>query len=288
MLDVHDPCYIIDDREHAFMTHTNITNAGKYSFYPASSQLWQLDDQEVLRDSYKWTTDLLERYGLASPSFPDVAQDMDSLDEPKDKWFLKPYPSHYIPLEERLRMTHDLYVAAGGTDEENTDRLAKDSNSFMLGWVVEGWSYKECNQRFEMTLRQQDSMQPQDQCIILIAKYAIFAGGRFFPLLMSKENNCPKRFLRIEVGVRVEDSSDSSFWREIGGVPNYDNLQLTYRTVGHSEGLDPKYKFLMNGCSGQNHPRIEWRTFCCCRSGRRLNVPPLDIAHTFNQHDQAR
>lgn len=202
---------------------------GKYSFFPASTHLWRLNDREVLRDSYDWTKTVLETYGLDCPPCPDLGGD-GSDEEPKDTWFLKSYPSYYIPLDQRLRMTRDLHTNAERPSSPSPSPLSSpatdrggDRGDFVLDCMVEGWRYDEEAKLFRFDLRRRPSSPDggaAGERVVLTARYAIFAGGRFFPMLMAKEDKCPMRFMRVEVGLRIEDASDNPFFTEIGTLPS--------------------------------------------------------------------
>ncbi len=203
---------------------------GKYSFFPASTHLWRLNDREVLRDSYDWTKTVLETYGLDCPPCPDLGGD-GSDEEPKDTWFLKSYPSYYIPLDQRLRMTRDLHTNAerpsppssSSSSSSSAADKGGDRGDFVLDCMVEGWRYDEVEKLFRFDLRRRPPAPDGDgaagERVVLTARYAIFAGGRFFPMLMAKEDKCPMRFMRVEVGLRIEDASDNPFFTEIGTLP---------------------------------------------------------------------
>jgi hypothetical protein len=205
--------------------------AGKYSFFPASTHLWRLNDKDGLRDSYEWTKDVLETYGLDCPPCPSLDSASSAGDDcPKDMWFLKSYPSYYIPLDERLRMTRDLHInaerasssssASSNASPSLASLPAPVGGTFMLDCMVEGWRYDESEKLFRFDLNRRSSQQspdhPGEERLLLTARYVIFAGGRFFPMLMAKEDKCPMRFMRVEVGLRIEDSSDNPFFTEIG------------------------------------------------------------------------
>lgn len=183
--------------------------AGKYSFYPASTGLWNLADRAALQEAYSWTSNILGQYGLSCPPFPRISSS--ARDDPKDSWFLKRYPSAYIPLNDRLHMIQLLQEYASATTN-----ASEPKPEFLLESTVESWSYDEISQLFTFTIRTNDASGRKEKAITLTARYAIFAGGRFFPLLMAKHDKCPKRFLRVEVGLRIEDTSTNPFWRDLG------------------------------------------------------------------------
>jgi hypothetical protein len=184
----------------------------------------------VLRDSYDWTKTVLETYGLDCPPCPDLGGD-GSDEEPKDTWFLKSYPSYYIPLDQRLRMTRDLHTNAerpspppsSTSSSSSAADKGGDRGDFVLDCLVAGWRYDEVEKLFRFDLRRRPSAPDgggaAGERVVLTARYAIFAGGRFFPMLMAKEDKCPMRFMRVEVGLRIEDASDNPFFTEIGTLP---------------------------------------------------------------------
>src|SRR5262249_8549940 len=45
---------------------------GKFSFFPSATALWRLPDRRALRASWGWLAELLGRFGLEAPAFPDL------------------------------------------------------------------------------------------------------------------------------------------------------------------------------------------------------------------------
>ena len=110
----------------------------------------------------------------------------------------------------------------------------------------ESWQYDESDKMFTFHLRKRATEEndgEEGEAIVVTARYAIFAGGRFFPMLMAKEEKCPMSFMRVEVGLRIEDSSDNPFFTEIGIPPS--TLAAVIRTplidpIPQNRGLGPE------------------------------------------------
>lgn len=92
---------------------------GKFSFFPSATELWNLNQSEILRRSYGWVAGILRMYAddpSAVPDFPEAAlkparyidrsapADADSI----GSWKLKRYPSIYIGQEGREAMVQRL------------------------------------------------------------------------------------------------------------------------------------------------------------------------------------
>jgi len=200
---------------------------GKFSFYPSASRLWELPDTDRLRASYKRTTALLDAHGLDSPPFPDealstVVQSGES-NAHAQEWDTKSYPSYYMSLADRMRLTGQL--------------ASSPLPEFILGTTVTSCDFKPGEDLFTIDL------ETKTKRAQLLARYIIFAGGRFGPI--SFPLNTPMAFERLEVGCRIEQPTDESFF--------YGLTQL-----------DPKLKQADTAAS------LEWRTFCACRDGETV------------------
>jgi uncharacterized protein len=149
---------------------------GKFSFAPSATALWVLKPMGALREAYRWVADQLGEHGISAPAFPEGAdQRHDAVGGP-----LKPYPSQYMPLEDRMRLVGSLAERLG-------PRLIVGSSGRLAGAetgvIVETGSG------------------------LLDASAGIIATGRFGPL--DGLTAAPPRFRRVEVGMRVEQDADS-------------------------------------------------------------------------------
>ncbi|KAI9731212.1 MAG: hypothetical protein M1834_005405 [Cirrosporium novae-zelandiae] len=197
---------------------------GKFSFFPSASDLWTLPRESDLRAAYTWTCDILGAAGLDTPPFPNHPTAY-SYDVKKD-WVLKAYPSDYLSLTARLSLVGNMVAHIDGQiyDEHQ----------------VESITYDSCSDIFTLKTLHQNSKE------VLLCRRLIMATGRFGPLSKSMMDLTKHHsFRRLEVGFRVEQSSDQAFFR---------NMEL----------LDPKLRFR------EADGNVEWRTFCVCRQGEAV------------------
>lgn len=178
---------------------------GKFSFFPSASELWTLPRTADLHAAYTWTCDLLGSYGLDTPPFP---KDPASFTVGSGEWVLKEYPSDYLSLEARIRLTGDLVAGVDAEVATETEVLAG--------------RYDAARDLFE--LRLWDVKRQESQ---VIARRIVLASGRFGPLgLRELTKNRP--FRRLEVGFRIEQPADTAFFRDM-------------------RQLDPKLRFRESG-----------------------------------------
>jgi uncharacterized FAD-dependent dehydrogenase len=163
---------------------------GKFSFFPSGRQLWTLPGTDDLRAAYNWTSELLGSYGLDTPPFP---ADPSAYTVGTGEWVLKEYPSDYLPLEARLRLTADMVAAT-------------EAAIFTEVTVVKA-SYDSLIDMFRLSLR---GSQGQDS--EMLARRLVLATGRFGPLQL-RELTGERSFRRLEVGFRIEQSVDQAFFK---------------------------------------------------------------------------
>lgn len=165
---------------------------GKFSFFPSASELWTLPRADDLRSAYEWTCKLLGSYGLDTPPFPD---DPSAYTVGAGEWVLKEYPSDYLSLEARLRLTADM-VAAAGADIVNETEIAEAV-------------YDEAADLFRLSLS-----DAKGQTSELTAGRLILASGRFGPLGLRSLTG-QRSFRRLEVGFRIEQPADKAFFKDM-------------------------------------------------------------------------
>jgi hypothetical protein len=187
---------------------------GKLSFYPSASGLWRLLDPPRLERAYSWLRETLSSLHTAIPSLPLLGDDPQQIDG------YKPYPSIYVSLEERHRLIEKLSSSKRILTRTRLVDLRKISEGFLL------------------------SFEDDSGATPLIAKAVLLAGGRFSPLLFSRLQ-LKMRFLRLELGLRLEGPSPHPFFS-----------QLRERAAG---SLDPKLIW--------RDEHAELRTFCFCADG---------------------
>lgn len=210
---------------------------GKFSFFPSATQLWTLPHMNDLKRAYTWTSGTLNTAGLDTPPFPEhpdqYSGNLCSKSGFEDHWVLKNYPSDYLSLPARLRLIEDLVSEIQGQIFNNCQvdnmRYNKSSDSFIID-----------------TRHSNKTKDGPDYSDTIHARRLLVATGRFGPLGEGLANLTDHyNFRRLEVGFRVEQSSDRAFFKNM-------------------KQLDPKYRFR------ESDDSVEWRTFCACRQGETV------------------
>lgn len=196
---------------------------GKFSFYPAATALWQLADTPRLQRAYARVTEMFSQVGARAPAFPQAPQETE---EPQNAYF-KPYPSLYLDLPTRRALIERLYQPVA-------DRVLLKTRLLDIAPLPDG------------TLKL--SVERQKKRSSLRARILLGAGGRFFPLLLSRcaAGSLPTHFLRWELGIRIEGAAQHPFF-----------------TALLSQGKSNDPKLILR----DEAKRLEWRTFCCCIEG---------------------
>lgn len=268
---------------------------GKFSFYPSSTALWELDDKELLSLAYNWYCDNLKSH-LSEANLPGTDLLVSATEHHKDKsaysiesglnigdhhdqinyelpeikkdtlpsntWFLKSYPSICLTLAERYQLIDNICHQIG-------------FNNFMMGQTVSRCEkiVNPQNEYYCVSVLNSDTGHRQE----IICRYIVVAGGRFWPHLFNTTNTTnttntintintgtsmqliPTEFKRTEYGVRIQCSSDKMLFTE-------------------TKIKDPKYKYVSDSS-------VEYRTFCCCRNGEIVMTRSEDIASFSGRSD---
>ena len=192
---------------------------GKFSFFPSASQLWVLRDKDALSAAYRWFCDLISSFGVSTPGFPNNFASIGV--EKMDGFERKCYTSVYMPLEQRMslmRLLADKLRSRLLTGAE-VSRCTFDAGYWTCTFITSDG--RECH---------------------LKCRSIIFCAGRFGPLVFKQVFPQGRtEFRRVEVGVRIEQPTDSFF-------------------LESDPQIDPKLKVA-------GGPNVELRTFCCCRAG---------------------
>jgi uncharacterized FAD-dependent dehydrogenase len=165
---------------------------GKFSFYPSATELWSLPDTAELRMAFDWTCALLNETGLRTPPFPS---DPEAYTVGTGEWVLKEYPSDYLSLDARLRLTADLLAATDAQIVTETE-------------VTDAW-YDTAGDEFHLGLRDVEEHKSDLRC-----RRLLLATGRFGPLGL-RELTAYRSFQRLEVGFRIEQPAGRAFFREM-------------------------------------------------------------------------
>ena len=219
---------------------------GKFSFFPAATELWQRRDRDILRRAYDAVTERLRRHGVPCPGFPGAAERPSPApaDPPADPetWHFKDYPATYLDLDARIGLIEQLFAPSAAPRHHRLETR-------LVGLRRDGRRWLLALQPADNAARDSSPGHPLDSPTIeLAARHVILAGGRFSPLELRsliEPESLPLHYRRVEFGVRIEDRSSSPLFRALAGVDS------KYRLVGSS----PPWRGL------------EWRTFCCCRDG---------------------
>ncbi|WP_181140781.1 FAD-dependent oxidoreductase [Streptomyces sp. Ru62] len=165
---------------------------GKFSFFPSASELWTLPRTADLRAAYTWTCELLGSYGLDTPPFPS---DPSAYTVGSGEWILKEYPSDYLSLEARLKLTADMVAATDAT--------------VITGTEVVKTSYDPVADVFRLSLRDGEGQESE-----LVARRLVLASGRFGPLGLGSLTE-ERSFRRLEVGFRIQQPADKAFFKDM-------------------------------------------------------------------------
>jgi uncharacterized FAD-dependent dehydrogenase len=200
---------------------------GKFSFYPSASDLWRLPDYHALHDGYLWLAKILSSYGMNPPPLSKSFSDTPHVKE-RNGIFLKKYASFYMSLDNRKRLIS--YFEGIVKNCLKVDTLV---TKLLFNRERERWLVRTCSVHGDF--------------VDISARAVIYTGGRTGPVdLFKLSSKIPKIFRRLEMGVRIEQPSESFFLKE------------------HPQ-LDPKLIF-------RTSADCEFRTFCCCREGEVVTL----------------
>lgn len=217
---------------------------GKFSFFPSATHLWTLPRDRDLKDAYEYTCNTLGDAGLDCPPYPESPEDYSGANgklTEMEEWILKEYPSDYLSLEARIKLVEDMVNEVDGDmfNELHVRDIKYDSTSDI----------------FTMKTRSTSSNKKQSRKapVRLYARRIIVTTGRFGPLAKALRNlTSAHTFHRLEIGFRIEQSSDKAFFRNM-------------------RQLDPKLRFgASDGKKNSTDCSVEWRTFCVCRQGEAV------------------
>lgn len=153
---------------------------GKFSFYPSGTEIWKQDPKWLKAGYARLAQDLSPFISL--PSYPHM-EGPEPLKASEGNWVLKPYPSSYLPLDERIQLIKKL-----------ADRC------FNIQYQTEFLSLEPVKEGYAIQLK--DLKRGETRSVL--AKKVVWAGGRFMPLFLQ----CDKVFRRYEFGFRVEGPSE--------------------------------------------------------------------------------
>ncbi|MDU0294859.1 MULTISPECIES: hypothetical protein [Saccharothrix] len=201
---------------------------GKFSFWPSASNLWTLHGPS-LRGAYAWFRHQLHLVGITTPPLS-----VDKRHVPLGGGSgQKRYPSVYSDLDSRRVLIKQLHERVARVQSESP---VSQAERFPGGWRV--------------VLRTGE---------VLTTRRLLLATGRLGPLQAGDWiDRRHLTFRRIEVGVRIEEPSESFF------------------LSAHPQ-VDPKYIW-------RDGP-VEWRTFCCCRDGEIIGTSTNGVTSASGRSD---
>ena len=153
---------------------------GKFSFYPAGTELWK-GDVTILKEAYNLLEKDFSPYGIIPP-FPEITPGNHCLQD-NSGWCFKPYPSLYLSLEARYSLI---------------DALANRCSKIL--YETECINYRPINEGYLVMLKSRSCDEP----FFVKTKELVLAGGRFMPLFLQAK----KRFRRYEFGFRITGPAD--------------------------------------------------------------------------------
>lgn len=232
---------------------------GKFSFYPAGTKVWELDNKASIKQGLKSTISALNAaYHATEDSIQQECKGM-PLDESEllnsidhgvpnlisvsDQWKLKPYPCVYMPLKTREKLLENYLQVLEPHILPNcivheVSYFVPDNNNTKIYEV-----HYQKNFNFQETFTVQ-------------AKNVVCAGGRFMPMFLKLPDDCKRVFKRIEMGVRIQCKAENPTWQVM-------------------QGVDPKY------IHDDPQKQVQLRTFCCCREGEVV-LSSYNGLHTYS------
>lgn len=177
---------------------------GKFSFYPAGTNLWRLLPKNILQKAYDITKKLLLEGGIThAPRWrDDWAETMDF------KPVKKIYPSYYLDLQKRKKMIDRLAAKVNILPNTNVTEITQDSTGYKLKCIT------------------------ANKTVFITTERLVIATGRLWESGIS--HPFPVSFRRFEIGIRlVQPSDDFIFQTESQLDPKYiyKNAESTeYRT----------------------------------------------------------
>jgi uncharacterized protein len=217
---------------------------GKFSFFPSATSLWRLPDRKALNEGYDWVCNHLSGFGMATPKFPLECQDNVISKQGKKTGEItsKKYPSFYLSLKRREQLTQKLEQVCGA--------------SLVADFTVTEIQYDQSSRKFNCRLTSNKTKKSE----MVSCRTIVFAGGRFGPVgLFSIFPATPKIFLRLELGVRIQQPTADFF-------------------LNSDCQVDPK--LILKG-----NDDFEYRTFCCCRNGEVVTIPTGNIKTVSGRGD---
>jgi hypothetical protein len=220
---------------------------GKYSSWPAGSELYaRYGDKLQLKAAYDELCEIFAHHGIELAPL-DIAAMTFHLAE-QSAWQLKRYPCVDTTLEQRMILADDYVQAIG------PDRIMLHTRVKHIAQNATGSPYK-----YTLTIEQQTS---EGTHISYIACNNIVIGTGRFGCHEIADDFIPRRFRRVEFGVRIAGNSFDPFFARPAGC------------------IDPKYIKRLYDDSGKQIGQI--RTFCFCHRGEVVQTESSCGVRTYS------
>lgn len=180
---------------------------GKISFKPSGTNVWKLNDQNLIKKGLEYTLDKFEVEKKVKTEILEGLSESEIIDNSEHKWIYKEYKSMYVPLDKRMEIINNSYNVL-----ENNYK-----GSVYVYKVTETNNFG----RYAVHYQINDDF---------ITKYVIYcdnvicSGGRYMPLFLNLYTNSDiqKEFKRIEFGVRISCTAENDIWKLLKGTdPKY-------------------------------------------------------------------
>lgn len=166
---------------------------GKHSFFPSASALWTLAEPSLLALAFERTAELLRRHGVEAGPWAAQAP----VEPPAGAWHLKPYPSRYMPLAQRLALIAELAGACERWTGARVLAARRDGPQIHLTLVRDGVTSELRTRALIVATGRLSSLW--------VRPWLTRLGVRF-------------GFRRLEFGVRVEAGAGSPLFTRLQGV----------------------------------------------------------------------
>ena len=166
---------------------------GKFSFFPSGSQIYKLENKSLIKDSYNWSSILLDRFGIYSSSFPDI-ENADASNNSSNHTHLKEYLSSYGNFSQRKALTEELAYLKNCSIHTNTKvcRIGKYKNQYLIDYNNEVLGTKE--------------REVVDAIVLATGRL-----GNIFGRIMTSDIKLGYQGMRYEFGLRIETPSNIGF-----------------------------------------------------------------------------
>lgn len=178
---------------------------GKFSFFPSSTKLWNIFDHNIANKGLDFVMNIT---GFDKDQVNYERMKTNDITECKGEWFLKEYPSFYLPLDNRILIIDKLYEGA----KKGTIKLGCSVNDIQRN--NENYALITSNGKIK-------------------ARKIVICGGRFASY--NKIKIFKYKFMRLEYGVRIVENSKNRYFQKSKLLdPKYklinDDGSIEYRT----------------------------------------------------------